>query len=187
MSRSSSLAFKKLRDAQRGRLNVHGAFQGLTCRGHHRWKLSRLKVGASFKVLPQAALHHGQKLFGAIANPSCPLQLLLPEGLQLRFVALKACLGSRLRHLLQKLCVVLVKPRFPVPLFRSPSQRRLRTTHSFRGLTELTSRSEVPMQEKLLIGLRRLAGTLGEGIHRSLFPSSGFQRASASFNALQFS
>ena len=147
---------------------------------------SSLKVGASFEVVSQAALHHGQKLFGAIANPSCPLQLLLPEGLQLRFVALGLpCL--RLRHLLQKLCVVLVKPRFPVPLFRSPSQRRLRTTHSFRGLTELTSRSEVPMQEKLLIRLRRFAGSLGEGIHRSLFPSSGFQRASASFNALQFS
>ena len=95
--------------------------------------------------------------------------------------------GSRLRNLLQKLCVVIGKPRSPVPLFRSPSQRRLRTTHSLRGLTELTSRPEVPMQEKLLIGLRRLAWKLGEDGHRSLFSSSGFQRASTSLNPFQAS
>ena len=58
-ARASSLVFKKLCNAQCSCLNVHGPFQGLACRGHHGWKHSLLKVGVSFKVVPQAATSSG--------------------------------------------------------------------------------------------------------------------------------
>ena len=71
-------------------------FQGLARRGHHRWELSCLQAGASFEVVPQAALNHGQQFFGAVANDSRPFDLLQPECLQLRLVALQVRLASRL-------------------------------------------------------------------------------------------